>query len=180
MRSASSAAQYRRNQTIRLPRVNRQDAPRTMPDDYSATADALQPAARPATTSERLDARYGRTPGAQARGRRGVIVAAIAFVIVFAAWVVWGGLSGTNATLEVRDLGYSATTDTAITVRWEVSTDPGTEVTCALQALNSSFGIVGWRIVELGASDRRTRVFEERLRTAEPAVTGLPYRCWLP
>ena len=43
-----------------------------------------------------------------------------------------------------------------------------------------SFGIVGWRIVELGASTERTRMFVETIRTAEQAVTALPYRCWLP
>jgi len=150
-----------------------------MPDD--ATPDpAMTDAARPMTAQARLDARYGRTPGERRRTRTVVIAAAVAFVVVFAAWVVWGGLSGTNATLEVRELGYRDATDTSISVRWEVTTEPGTEVSCAIQALNGSFGIVGWRIIELGASERRTRVFEESLRTAEPAVTGLPYRCWLP
>ncbi len=97
----------------------------------------------------RLDARYGRTPRDGRRVRTVSIVAAVAFVAVFAAWVVWGGLSGTNASLEVRELGYRDATPTSVTVQWEVSVEPGTEVTCALQALNGSFGIVGWRIVEL-------------------------------
>lgn len=104
----------------------------------------------------------------------------IGVVGVLAAWVVWGGLSGTNAQLETRELGYRDVTATSITVRWEVSVDPGSEVSCALQALNESFGIVGWKIVDLPASSERTRVFEESLRTAEQPVTGLPYRCWLP
>ncbi len=134
----------------------------------------------PHSTQTRLDARYGRTPTAQRRSRLLVIGTAIAFVVVFAAWVIWGGLSGTNASLEVRELGYSEATDTSIQVRWEVSVEPGTEVSCALQALNGSFGIVGWKVVDLGASERFTRVFEETVRTAEPPVTGLPYRCWLP
>ncbi|MFL0712076.1 MAG: hypothetical protein ACJLS2_04955 [Microcella pacifica] len=34
-------------------------------------------------------------------------------------------------------------------MQWEVSAPPGTAVECALQALNSSFGIVGWTIVEI-------------------------------
>lgn len=148
-----------------------------MPDQPTVTADAAD---RAATAQARLDARYGRTPADRRRSRVVVIGTAIAFVIVFTAWVIWGGLSGTNASLEVRELGYSNVTDTSIDVKWEVTVAPGTEVTCALQALNGSFGIVGWRVVELGASDRITRVFEESLRTAEPAVTGLPYRCWLP
>jgi hypothetical protein len=132
------------------------------------------------TTQQRLDERYGRTAGAERRTRTGMIIAGIVFAIVFTAWVVWGGLSGTNAELETRELGYANVTDTSIDVRWEVSTTPGTEVSCAIQALNESFGIVGWRIVELPASSERTRVLTETLRTAERPVTGLPYRCWLP
>lgn len=133
----------------------------------------------PTTTQQRLDERYGRTPGAERRTRRLMIIAGFAFAAVFTAWVVWGGLSGTNAELEVRELGYANVSDTSIDVRWEVSVAPGTPVSCALQALNESFGIVGWRIIELPASSERTRVLVETLRTAEPPVTGLPYRCWL-
>lgn len=131
------------------------------------------------TTQQLLDERYGRTPDAERRTRRLMIIAGVVFAAVFTAWVVWGGLSGTNAELEVRDLGYANVTDTSIEVRWEVSVEPGTTVSCAVQALNESFGIVGWRIVELPASPERTRVFVETIRTAEPPVTGLPYRCWL-
>jgi hypothetical protein len=149
-----------------------------MPDAASLPGSPVSP--RLPSAQERLDERYGRTPGHRQRTRVLIGVAAAAFVVVFAAWVVWGGLSGTNATLEVRELGYRDATPTTITVHWEVSVAPGTDVTCAIQALNASFGIVGWRIVNLGASEQRTRVFLESLRTAEPAVTGLPYRCWLP
>ncbi len=109
-----------------------------------------------------------------------MIIAGVMFTVVFTAWVVWGGLSGTNAELETRELGYANITDTSIDVRWEVSTNPGTPVSCAIQALNESFGIVGWRIIDLPASPERTRVFVETLRTAEQPVTGLPYQCWLP
>jgi hypothetical protein len=133
----------------------------------------------PTTTQQRLDERYGRTPGAERRTRRLMVVAGIVFAAVFTAWVVWGGLSGTKAELEVRDLGYANVTDTSIDVRWEVSVAPGTPVGCAVQALNENFGIVGWRIIELPASPERTRVLVETIRTAERAVTGLPYRCWL-
>jgi len=132
------------------------------------------------STQQRLDERYGRTAGAEKRTRRLTIIVGAVFAIVFTAWVVWGGLSGTNAELETRDLGFANVSDTSIEVRWEVSVTPGTEVSCAIQALNESFGIVGWRIIDLPASTERTRVFIEALRTAERPVTGLPYECWLP
>ena len=131
------------------------------------------------TPQQRLDERYGRTPDSERRTRAAMIVAGFVFAVVFTAWVVWGGLSGTNAELETRELGYANITDDSIDVRWEVSVAPGTAVSCAVQALNESFGIVGWRIVDLGSSDERTRVFVETIRTAEPPVTALPYRCWL-
>ena len=126
-----------------------------------------------------LDARYGRSPRATRRNRRIAVATAIAFAVVFAAWLLWAGLLQTPAQLEVRDTGFLIRDDRAISVRWEVSTDTGNEVSCAVQALNSSFGIVGWSIVEIPASNQRTRVLTETLRTSELAVTGLIYRCWL-
>ena len=132
------------------------------------------------TTQHLLDERYGRTVGGERRTRRILIAGAITLAAILTAGVVWGGLSGTSATLETRELGYADATDTSITVQWEVSAPPGTAVECALQALNSSFGIVGWTIVEIPPSTDRTRAFAQTVRTSEPAVTGLPYRCWLP
>ena len=132
------------------------------------------------TTQHLLDERYGRSAAHERRTRRILIAGATALAVVLAAWVVWGGLSGTSAALETRELGYRDVTDNSITVQWEVTASPGTTVHCALQALNSSFGIVGWTIVEIPASSERTRALSQTVRTSEPAVTGLPYRCWLP
>lgn len=132
------------------------------------------------STQQRLDERYGRTADAEQRTRRLMTIAGVIFAVVFTAWVVWGGLSGTNAELETRELGYANVSETSIDVRWEVSVTPGTEVSCAIQALNESFGIVGWRIIDVPPSTERTRVLIETLRTAELPVTGLPYECWLP
>ena len=52
-------------------------------------------------------------------------------------------------------------------------------MSCALQAQNSTFAIVGWTIVDVPASDRRVRTLGADVRTTELAVTGLIYRCWL-
>jgi hypothetical protein len=48
-----------------------------------------------------------------------------------------------------------------------------------VQALNSTFGIVGWKIIEIPPSTVWTRTFQERLVTSEQAVTGLLYECWV-
>jgi hypothetical protein len=53
-------------------------------------------------------------------------------------------------------------------------------VACAVHALNASYGIVGWVVVDVPPSEQWTRVFDTTLRTSEFAVTGLLYECWLP
>lgn len=130
-------------------------------------------------TTDRLAERYGRTPRAR-RFNTGVGVATAAgFTAVLAAWLWWGGVLETPATLGTRDLGYVLVSDREVEVRYEVTTAPGTAVSCAVQALSGSYGVVGWKVVDLEPSDQWTRTFEETLRTSEPAVTGLLYECWL-
>lgn len=126
-----------------------------------------------------LDARYGRTRTSTRRTRWIVIGTAIAFVVVFALWLVWGGLLGTPAQLEANDVGHTIVNDSQVSVSWEFTVPPGTSAKCAVQALNSTFGIVGWKIVDVPASALRTRKLTQTLRTSELAVSGLIYRCWL-
>ena len=126
-----------------------------------------------------LDARYGRTRSSKVRTRTVVIGAAIAFVVVFTLWLVWGGLLGAPAQFETNDTGHTVISDSEVSVSWEFTVPPGTPAKCAIQALNSSFGIVGWRIVDVPPSSTRTRDLTETVRTTELAVSGLIYRCWL-
>jgi hypothetical protein len=130
-------------------------------------------------SSSSLDSRYGRTPERRRRARLLAVLAAVGVVVVVTAWVLWVGLLGPAASLGSRDLGYSVQGDDAVEVRYEVTVAPGDTASCALEALNSDFGIVGWKVVEIPASDRGTRQFRETLVTSEKAVTGLIYRCWL-
>ena len=126
-----------------------------------------------------LDARYGRSASVTRRNSWVAVVAALAFVVVFVAWLVWGGLGGTPAQFQVQDTGHELVSDSEVTVSWQFSVDGGQSAQCAVQALNSTFAIVGWRIVDIPASTQRTRVFTEAVRTTEQAVSGLIYRCWL-
>ena len=133
------------------------------------------------TTSERsLDERYGRTPSSGRRNRTiGIVVAAV-FAVVLVSWVVWAGLIAPGASLETRDVGHTVVDDHTVIVEFGVTTEPRVEVSCVVEALNESFGVVGWKQVDLPVGDQRDRVFTETLRTSEPAVTGLIYKCWLP
>ena len=131
------------------------------------------------TESRTLDERYGRTPSAKRRTRVIAVLSAVAFVAVFTAWLVWGGLLGSSAQLEAKDTGHEIISDSAVSVTWQFSVPAGTPARCAVQALNSTFAIVGWKIVDVPASDLLIRSLSETVLTTEPAVTGLIYRCWL-
>jgi len=128
--------------------------------------------------STALDARYGRTRGRRIRTRTVAIVAGAGVLLVAVAWVLWVGLFGATSSIETQDVGYTVVDSHAIDIRSQVSTDPGTRVSCSIQALNEKFAIVGWKVVSLPAVSGRNRVFTERVRTSEPAVSGLIGSCW--
>jgi hypothetical protein len=130
-------------------------------------------------TATELDRRYGRTPQGARRTRVILVSTAAAFAVVLVAWLVWGGLLSANADIEAVDTGHTVVDDTLVQVRYQLTVEPGTPVTCAFQAQNSTFAIVGWKIIEVEPSQRRVRTLGTEIRTTELAVTGLIYRCWL-
>jgi hypothetical protein len=131
------------------------------------------------TVSAELETRYGRTPARRKRERLFLWVGAAVFVVVLAAWVVWAGLDGSKPTIETQDIGYSVNDEHSVTVRFQVSVPTGTATSCAVEALNETFTVVGWKVIDLPPSDQYTRSFTEDVRTSELSTTGLIYRCWL-
>ena len=129
--------------------------------------------------SSNLDERYGRTPGSRLRDRRVLWVVAGTFALVLTAWVVWAGLDGAGPAIEARDTRHQIIDDNSISVTFEVSLPTGHPASYAVQALNESFTVVGWKVIDLPASDTYTRSFTEILHTTELSNTGLIYRCWL-
>jgi hypothetical protein len=134
----------------------------------------------PATADhDDLDSRYGRTAGHRRRQKAIAWVAGALIAAVFVAWVVWVAFDGTSATVEARDVGHLVVDDRTVRVDYEVSMPPGTAAQCAVEAQNDTHAIVGWKIVDIDASERFTRAFSTTVITTETAVTGLIYQCWL-
>lgn len=127
-----------------------------------------------------LDRRYGRSRKEKMAGRLAGAFAGAVFAVILGAWLWWGGVLETPAQLQYRDISHEIPSSREVIVNYEVTAVPGTNISCAIQALNESFGIVGWKIEELGPAESWTRVYSTTLRTSEPAVTGLIYECWLP
>lgn len=131
-------------------------------------------------SADRLDARYGRTSTRRRWNRRGILVTAAAFVVVFGSWVVWGGFDGSSSTIDVVDSAHNVVDDHTVSVTWQLTVNPGTDVRCAVQAQNEVHSIVGWKQLDVPASSLRSRSLTTVVNTTEQAVTGLIYRCWLP
>jgi hypothetical protein len=126
-----------------------------------------------------LAERYGQTPGAKRLTKSIGIITAAGFSVVLGLWLWWGGVLEAPGQINTRELGYVVTSEQEIQVFFEITTPPGNEVSCAIQALNGSYGIVGWKIIDIPSSTSWTRTFRETLRTSETAVTGLLYECWV-
>ncbi|MDM4763398.1 DUF4307 domain-containing protein [Galbitalea sp. SE-J8] len=125
-----------------------------------------------------LDARYGRTRSSARRTRLVGSLAAAAIVLVFGAWVWWAGILSPSADIGVDPVGYSVGSDAVVTVRYQVTVDPGTAAKCAVQGLDATGGTVGWLVVDVPASQQHTRAFTTTVRTTQRAVTGVVNRCW--
>ncbi len=127
-----------------------------------------------------LAARYGRTRTDRTRNRLIVIGAAVAFAIVLVAWVVWAGLDGQTPTVQATDTAHRLLNEQrAVEVSWTLSVPPGNATACIVQALDEDFTVVGWRVVEIPASEQHLRTFTETVRVARTANTGLISSCWL-
>lgn len=127
-----------------------------------------------------LDVRYGRTRSHRTRDRVLLVVGAVAVAVVVVAWVVWAGFDGQTPSVEATDTSHVVMNDErAVEVTWTLSVPPGNETACIVQAYDDDFTIVGWKVVEIPASDRHLRSFTERVRVAQEANTGLISRCWI-
>jgi hypothetical protein len=126
-----------------------------------------------------LAERYGRTP-ARRFGRKAIAwLAGGAVAVVLVAWVVWAGLDGTSATIATQDTAHEVLDARSVRVEFDVTVPTGSTAGCVVQALNDRFAVVGWKIIELPASDSATRSLTEVVRTSEMASTGLISSCWL-
>ncbi|WP_460799137.1 DUF4307 domain-containing protein [Microbacterium sp. GXF0217] len=126
------------------------------------------------TTAKELDARYGRT-----RSRRLPWIIAIVLAAVVVGYLAWSNLAQSMNTVDSDDLGFEVTDQFTVEVRFQVSGVAGKDIACAIEALDEEFGVVGWKIVEIPASEEHSRAFTEQVRTVSGATTGLVNACWV-
>lgn len=115
------------------------------------------------------------------RTRRWAVIGALAVSVVTAIWFT---VTMAFGQLEYKDVGYSIVSDTRATVDFEVTKDFEATAQCMIQVLDSSYAVVGSRIVTVGphegvtAADRSQYLTTE-LRTEHLGVSGIVDSCWL-
>ena len=124
-----------------------------------------------------LDARYGRT--SRRGGLIGIVIAALVVVGLAAVWFIWARPIDTGPSLDWQDRGFQIKSDAEIDSSFLVTLDPGNAAQCVVEALDESFGVVGWRLIDVPASDTRIRTFDESILTTAHAVTATVHDCWL-
>jgi hypothetical protein len=129
--------------------------------------------------TESIERRYGRTPERRRRDRWLLGGGFVAVVLVVVAWVVWAGWDNNQAELETTDTAFTIPDAHHVDISFTINAPVGAPVTCALQALNEDFAIVGWRIVEYPGSPSRVTKHTETIRTVQQSNTGLINTCWL-
>ncbi|KAM9863541.1 hypothetical protein ACI1US_00599 [Leucobacter sp. BZR 635] len=122
-----------------------------------------------ASRSKRWDRRLGWTLGSIA-----VLVGVL--VIAFGGW--------RQSTTEFQNIGFTLQevadekNANVATTRFEVNADPGVQVSCAVEALNTSKATVGWKVVDLPVIEGRSQTVSIDIVTLGPATAAHAKACW--
>ncbi|TDN92408.1 DUF4307 domain-containing protein [Microbacterium sp. BK668] len=128
------------------------------------------------TTQQMLDERYGRTR----RGTtRWVVAAAIVLGLVAVVAFAWLTVANSIDSVDADTTGFQVIDERTVTLEFQVSAPTGSTVSCALEAQDEEHGVVGWKVVELPASDTHARAFRETIPTLAEATTGFVNSCWV-
>ncbi|MCM3696183.1 DUF4307 domain-containing protein [Microbacterium oleivorans] len=125
----------------------------------------------------KLADRYGRTRSAASRRWTWVAIGAVA--VAATGLLGWTTVSNALNSVDADTTGFTLPDEHTVEVRVQVTVNPGTRVACSLEAQDAEHGIVGWKIVEVPASDDHSRIVTAQIPTTAPATTGFVRSCWI-
>ncbi|MGZ0710395.1 DUF4307 domain-containing protein (plasmid) [Coraliomargarita sp. W4R53] len=132
---------------------------------------------RPGMTNQQmLDERYGRSTPLRQRITIAIAIVVGAVAVVALGWMV---VAGTADAADADATGFEVVDEHSVTLRFQVTVAPGKDVVCAIEAQDEDFGVVGWRVVSITASDSASREFSETIPTTALATTGFVNSCWV-
>ncbi|MFI8631623.1 DUF4307 domain-containing protein [Microbacterium sp. NPDC077663] len=125
----------------------------------------------------KLADRYGRTRSAASRRWTWIAIGALA--VSATGLLGWTTVSNAMNSVDADTTGFTLPDEHTVEVRVQVTVNPGTRVACSLEAQDAEHGIVGWKIIEVPASDDHSRIVTARIPTTAPATTGFVRSCWI-
>lgn len=132
-----------------------------------------------ATPSEkRLASRYGaRKPRSV---KRSWILTATVFALLLLGFLVWASF-GKGPQADSKTVGFTVLDSTKTTVDIQVTKDPQRAAQCEVSALDNSFAVVGWKIVDIPAEPNGKRETSQTvaLITDAKAVSAVVDSCWI-
>lgn len=149
-------------------------------DDDDLTTSSSSPTDSAIGTSSVLSSRYGRTRRRRLRDRWLLVGGAVLVVVAITSWGVWSNWGQDSQTSVISSTAaYSIPDAYHVTLHFTIDAPANKPVTCALEAMNEQFAIVGWKIQAFPPAPRGTMTYTQTLLTTQQSVTGLINNCWL-
>ena len=101
---------------------------------------------------------------------------AVAAAVVIAALM---NIPSSTGSVTSKDVGFWFPEEGRAVVDFRVDKSPDTTAACAVQVLNESYAVVGWKTVVLGPDVPDSSAHQLELRIDSPGVTGGVASCWL-
>lgn len=127
------------------------------------------------TTARELDERYGRT--ARRRPLPWIILGVVALAAI--GYVGWTTVVSQMNAVDAADRGFVVVDPHSVDLEFQITAPRGADVVCAVEAQDEEFGVVGWKILEIPASESHTQAVRVSIPTVAEATTGLVKSCWV-
>ena len=85
----------------------------------------------------------------------------------------------TGGSVTSKDVGFSFPEEGRAVVDFKVDKSAGSTVACAVQVLNESYAVVGWKTVMYGPDAPESSAQHVEVRLDSPGVTGGVNTCWV-
>jgi hypothetical protein len=150
-------------------------------DDDSAPTHSELTAQDVVESNAELRSRYGRSAPRRLKERWWLLIGAAAVLAIFGIWAAWAGWIPTGSAPALTSTSGAANVrgEHDLQLTFSVETDPGNTVACALEAVDTNFTIVGWKVVVHRVTERDS-AYTVNIRTTHTSATGDISQCWLP